>query len=122
VPRAIEILESMEQSRVSDYAFPGQKSGRPLSLMAFTMQMRRLEAGEYTVHGFRSAFRDWAGDQTNVPREIAEAALAHSVGDATERAYRRGDALAKRRDLMESWAAHCAGGGTADGEKKSTRR
>jgi integrase len=122
VPRAIEILESMEQSRVSDYAFPGQKSGRPLSLMAFTMQMRRLDAGEYTVHGFRSAFRDWAGDQTNVPREIAEAALAHSVGDATERAYRRGDALAKRRDLMESWAAHCAGGGTADGEKKSTRR
>ncbi|NGO51639.1 tyrosine-type recombinase/integrase [Allomesorhizobium camelthorni] len=60
-----------------------------------------------TVHGFRSAFRDWAGDCTDFPREVAEAALAHAVGDATERAYRRGDALAKRRELMNDWAVYC---------------
>ena len=108
VPRAVEILEYMARIRVSDYVFPGQKPGRPLSLMAFEMQMRRLEADAFTVHGFRSAFRDWAGDQTNFPREVAEAALAHTVGDATERAYRRSDALAKRRSLMEEWAAYCS--------------
>jgi integrase len=57
-----------------------------------------------TVHGFRSAFRDWAGNETHFPREVAEAALAHVIGDAAERAYRRGDALEKRRALMEAWA------------------
>jgi hypothetical protein len=57
-----------------------------------------------TVHGFRSAFRDWAGDETAFPREIAEAALAHQVGSAVERAYRRGSALVKRRQLMQAWA------------------
>ena len=68
------------------------------------MVMRRTGAGEFTVHGFRSAFRDWAGERTNFPREVAEAALAHVVGNETERAYRRGDALEKRRALMEAWA------------------
>jgi hypothetical protein len=57
-----------------------------------------------TVHGFRSAFRDWAGERTHFPREVAEAALAHLVGDAVERAYRRGDALEKRRKLMDAWS------------------
>jgi integrase len=60
-----------------------------------------------TVHGFRAAFRDWCGERTNFPREVAEAALAHVVGDATERAYRRGDALDKRRQLMEAWGRFC---------------
>jgi hypothetical protein len=73
--------------------------------MALAMTMRRLGVGQFTAHGFRSAFRDWAGDETQFPREVAEAALAHAVGDETERAYRRGDALAKRRDLMEAWAS-----------------
>jgi integrase len=59
---------------------------------------------DVTVHGFRSAFRDWAGERTHFPREVAEAALAHLVGDAVERAYRRGDALEKRRELMDAWA------------------
>ena len=85
------------------YVFPGRLPHQPLSPMALAMAMRRL-AGEYTVHGFRSAFRDWAGDQTSFPREVAEAALAHAVGDETERAYRRGDALDKRLALMEAWA------------------
>jgi integrase len=60
-----------------------------------------------TVHGFRSAFRDWCGEVTSFPSELAEAALAHVAGDATERAYRRGDALEKRRKLMEAWANFC---------------
>ena len=60
-----------------------------------------------TVHGFRSAFRDWAGEETGFPREIAEQALAHATGDATERAYRRADALEKRRGLMTAWSNYC---------------
>jgi integrase len=88
--------------------FPGQKPGRPMSNMAIEMLLRRLAAKHCTVHGFRSTFRDWAGECTHYPREIAEAALAHAVGDETERAYRRGDALARRRDLMEAWANYCA--------------
>jgi hypothetical protein len=60
-----------------------------------------------TVHGFRSAFRDWAGDRTAFPREIAEAALAHVAGDAMEQAYRRSGALEKRRQMVEAWATHC---------------
>jgi integrase len=75
--------------------------------MAFEMLMRRMKV-EVTAHGFRSSFRDWAGEVSSFPREVAEAALAHTVGDATERAYRRGDALAKRRTLMDAWAAYCA--------------
>jgi integrase len=69
--------------------------------------LRLLGRTGITVHGFRSTFRDWAAEQTNCPREIAEHALAHSVGDMTERAYRRGDALTKRRSLMEAWAKYC---------------
>jgi integrase len=69
---------------------------------------RRLGVAQYTAHGFRSAFRDWCGEHTNFPREVAEAALAHSVGDKSEQAYRRGDALSKRRKLMHAWAAYCS--------------
>ena len=75
--------------------------------MALAMMLRQCGRKDVTVHGFRSAFRDWAAEETQAPREIAEAALAHAVGDAIERAYRRGDALAKRRILMEEWAAYC---------------
>ena len=63
--------------------------------------------GDLTTHGFRSTFRDWCGDCTEFPREVAEAALAHAVGDKAEAAYRRSDALEKRRKLMEAWAAYC---------------
>ena len=93
--------------------FPGGKPGKPLSVMALDMQMRRLKS-EMTVHGFRSSFRDWAGEETAFPREVAEAALAHTVGDATERAYRRADALEKRRKLMEAWASFVGGGDGAN--------
>ena len=71
------------------------------------MVLRRMGVTDATVHGFRSSFRDWAGDQTSFPREVAEAALSHAVGDETELAYRRNDALAKRRKLMDAWARFC---------------
>lgn len=112
-PRALAILEDMAKLRPKeaspgDHVFPGQKPKRPLSVMTLEMLLRRMKRDDITTHGFRSTFRDWAGEKTHFPREIAEAALAHVVGDATERAYRRGDALAKRRKLMEAWAAYCA--------------
>jgi integrase len=104
--RAMVIVEQMKKVCTSDYLFPGYRQGRPLSATALAMVLRRMHV-PVTVHGFRSAFRDWCGETTNFPREVAEAALAHVVGDATERAYRRGDALEKRRKLLEAWAAYC---------------
>jgi hypothetical protein len=71
------------------------------------MVLHRMKVESATVHGFRSGFRDWCGEATSIPREVAEAALAHVAGDATERAYRRGDALEKRRGVMEAWAGFC---------------
>ncbi|MDX0513334.1 DUF4102 domain-containing protein [Sinorhizobium medicae] len=105
--RALAIVKVLYETRISDFVFPGQREKKPLSNMAFEMLMRRMSAGASTVHGFRSAFRDWAGDCTSFPREVAEQALAHRVGDATERAYRRADALDKRRKLMKAWEGHC---------------
>lgn len=106
--RALEILKQLAEVRTSEFVFPGQKRGRPLSVMALEMVLRRMKLENVTVHGFRSSFRDWAGECTSFPREIAEAALAHTVGDQTERAYRRGDALEKRRKLMDAWASFLA--------------
>jgi integrase len=109
-PRANEVLEQLKTAGQSqDLAFPGSKPDKPLSNMVFLMALRRMEK-PVTAHGFRSAFRDWAGETTSFPREIAEAALAHVSGDATERAYRGGDALEKRRGLMEAWTAFCEPG------------
>jgi integrase len=105
--RALAILEKLAEAKISDFVFAGQRPGKPLSGMALEMVLRRMKIEGVTVHGFRSAFRDWAGNETHFPREIAEAALAHVAGDATERAYRRGDALEKRRALMAAWANHC---------------
>jgi integrase len=79
---------------------PGQRLDKPLSNMVLEMVLRRMGVHGATVHGFRSSFRDWCGEETNFPREIAEAALAHVTGDKAERAYGRGDALEKRRQLM----------------------
>lgn len=107
-PPAMEVLSQAEAIRTSDYIFPGPRHGKPLSNMALAMLMRRLKASSFTVHGFRSSFRDWAGEKTTFPREVAEAALSHVVGDETERAYRRGDALEKRRKMMTSWAGYLA--------------
>ena len=94
--RALAILCEAEKVRRGDFVFPGQRGDQPLSEMALELILRRMHVKPYTVHGFRSSFRDWAGECTSFPREIAEAALAHAVGDKVERAYRRGDALERR--------------------------
>lgn len=80
---------------------------KPLSDMSLTAVLRRMERSDITVHGFRSSFRDWAAEETDFPRDMAEMALAHTVGNAVEAAYRRGDMLEKRRHMMAEWAKHC---------------
>jgi len=85
------------------YLFRGAKAGEPLSNMSMDRVLRIMDV-DVTVHGFRSTFKDWAEDTTGFSSGVIEAALAHLVGDETERAYRRGDALEKRRRLMEAWA------------------
>jgi len=104
VPRAVEIIREASAASNSDYIFGGHRHGRPLSPTAVTMTLKRL-AADATVHGFRSSFADWRGDATHFSRELAEAALAHLIGDEVERAYRRGDALERRREMMEEWTA-----------------
>jgi integrase len=102
--RALAILDAMRTGSTGQLVFPSARGDRPLSTMAMEMILRRMKIENATVHGFRSSFRDWAGECTGFPREIAEAALAHTIGNEVERAYRRGDALEKRRELMEAWA------------------
>jgi integrase len=105
--RAVDILQRLNEARTGDFVFPGRTPSKPLSGMAMEMLLRRMNMDDVTVHGFRSAFRDWAGNETDFARELAEAALAHVIGDKAEQAYRRGDALEKRRALMEAWATWC---------------
>lgn len=106
--RALAILAEMASVRTSPksdaFVFPGGRAGRPLSNMAFRLLLDRMGETGFVPHGFRSSFRDWCGECTPFPREVAEAALAHIVGNAVEQAYRRGDALEKRRELMNAWA------------------
>ena len=83
------------------------RNGKPLSNMAFLMLLRRLGRGDLTAHGFRSTFRTWAAERTNFPREVIEAALAHTIGNKVEAAYQRGDMFEKRRRLMQQWATFC---------------
>jgi integrase len=106
-PAALALLKLLPQNEA--YVFPGQVENKPLSNMSMEMCLRRMGLAHYTVHGFRSSFRDWAGENTEFPRDIAEMALAHTVGSAVERAYRRGDSFTKRRDLMKAWADYCSG-------------
>lgn len=116
--RAIEILEKVKPlgGKPSAFVFPAAKPGTGLSDAAFSALLKRMgkETGALTPHGFRSSFRDWAWEKASYPRELAETALAHVVANETERAYRRGDALAKRRKMMDAWAAFCEPKGRAD--------
>ncbi len=105
--RALAIARLLAETKAGDYVFPRAKPGRPRSVMSMTMVMRRLKQ-PYTVHGFRSAFRDWASEDTNFAREVAEQALAHIIENAVERSYRRSDLFEKHRDLMKAWADYCA--------------
>jgi integrase len=103
-PRCLEILaRARELSGGSLYVFPSRSPERPLSNMVFLMVLRRMGVA-VTAHGFRSAFRDWASERTSFPREVCEMALAHAIPSKTEAAYRRGDLLEKRRELMLAWS------------------
>jgi integrase len=102
---AVTILEGVSQVRSSDWVFPGQRSGKPLSNMAMLTLLKRMKV-DSTVHGFRSSFRDWAAEQTAHAHDVCEMALAHAIPNKAEAAYRRGDLLEKRRQLMEDWSAY----------------
>lgn len=103
---AIALLN--ELPREGDLVFPGAKENTALSDMSLTAVLRRMKRTDITVHGFRSTFRDWCAESTNFPREVCEHALAHSLPDKVEAAYRRGDLLDKRVQLMKAWAEYCA--------------
>jgi len=109
--RAIEIIDG-QKGLDATYVFPGRKSPRsqttkPLSNMAMLQVLKRMKRDDLTTHGFRSTFRDWAAEKTDHPRDVAEMALAHSVEDKVEAAYRRGDLFEKRRQIMDDWMAWC---------------
>ena len=114
--RAMDILDERRQARMSEFVFPGFKRDCPLGNTTMRAVLRRAQA-DSTVHGFRSSFRDWAGDSTAFARDVVEAALAHAIENKTEAAYRRSDALEKRRRLMTAWATYCAS--TSRQEKRS---
>ena len=105
--RAVQLVRGLKRLKHNPHVFPGHGKGQPLSGMAMTMQLRRMNRSDITVHGFRSTFRDWASEQTSFPHETCEHALAHRISDKAEAAYRRGDQFDKRRKLMEAWAAFC---------------
>jgi integrase len=110
--RTLAILKAAKpgseaQESGQQFVFIGGKPGLPLSNMAFLMLLRRMKRDDLTAHGFRSTFRDWCAERTNFPSEVAEMALAHSVSDKVEAAYRRGDMFERRRRLMQQWAGFC---------------
>jgi len=104
---ALAIVKQQAKANVGDFVFPGGKGRKPLSTNALLALLKRMERDDLTAHGFRSTFRDWAAEQTNYARDVAEMALAHTIGDKVEAAYRRGDLFEKRRRMMEDWAKYC---------------
>ena len=112
VSRAVDIIEALgplaadAAGKRDGLIFPSARRGKPLSDMTLSAVLRRMKV-DATVHGFRSSFKDWATEATSFPNELSEAAIAHVTGDKTERAYRRGDALDRRRELMMAWAKFC---------------
>ncbi len=119
--RAIELLEQVKVAGQDEVlVFPSSKHGKPLSNMVFLMMLRRMKL-EVTAHGFRSSFRDWAAEETSFPNFVVEKALAHTIDNKVEAAYRRGDLLKKRRELMEAWASYCDGDSPQRMEKPTRR-
>jgi integrase len=107
---AMTVLKTLPRIEGNPYLFPGTRHGRPLSSMALLQLMRGKgygvggDRGDYVPHGFRSSFRDWSGEVSTFPRDVAEMALAHVIENKVEAAYRRGDPFAKRRQMMQEWA------------------
>jgi integrase len=108
---ALEVLDGMKPLRDDDLIFPSTTRGKPLSVMVFKSLFKRMGQPSITTHGFRSTFRDWCSEVAQVPREVAEAALAHKTGDATEQAYARPDLFDRRVGLMDAWAKYVTGAG-----------
>jgi integrase len=106
--RALAILAEMKAKSTNDFVFPGARYNRPLAPASMDNVLGRMKA-YVTVHGFRSSFKVWATEATSFPNELSEAALAHVTGSQVERAYRRTDALERRRELMRAWEAHIGG-------------
>jgi integrase len=106
---AMRLLEALKPEAMSKHAVIFAVGGAARSNMAMAMLLRRMGRSDITTHGFRSTFRDWAGDATEYPRELVEQALAHTIQNKAERAYRRGTAIERRRQLMEAWASFVAG-------------
>jgi integrase len=107
---ALQIITEMAPGlKDNNFVFPGGNIGCPLSPKALHKVLRRMGIEGATPHGFRSAFRDWAAEETHFPREVCEMALAHTIENKVEAAYRRGDLLEKRRELMNAWSRFCAG-------------
>lgn len=108
VKRSMVIIEDLKSMQLdSPYVFPGTKLQKPMSNMVFLTMLKRMEV-QFTAHGFRSSFRDWVAETTDYPSDLAEMALAHTVKNKVEAAYRRGDMLDRRRTMMESWAEYIA--------------
>jgi integrase len=103
----LAIIDGLAPLKVSEFIFPGSKLDCPLTSLAMLKLLGRMERRDITVHGFRSTFRDWAGDQTAYPKDVAEMALGHAIANQAEAAYRRGDMLERRRRLMDEWAMFC---------------
>ena len=112
-PGAVAILSEVK-GLGNEWLFPAAKGGK-LSTMAMTMLLRRMQV-DVTVHGFRSSFRDWASECTGFTYEVCEMALAHTISNKTDAAYRRRDLFDKRRRLMDDWATYCATTGAAGGK------
>jgi integrase len=105
---SVAALETMVAIRSGDHVFPGRRNvGGPMAEQSMRRLLRRMKRAHLTVHGFRSTFRDWAAERTEFPAEVAEMALAHSVGDKVEAAYRRSDLFERRRQIMEAWSCYC---------------
>lgn len=105
--KALDLLKRQKADYPGELVFPGMKENKPLSDMSLTAVLRRMERNEITVHGFRSSFRDWAAESTGYPNEMVEMALAHTIGNKVEAAYRRGDLFEKRRHMMQTWSDFC---------------
>jgi integrase len=103
--RAVAILRALP--READFVFPGGRQGTGISSTAMTGLLKSMGRPGVTIHGFRSAFRDWAAETTAYPNHVIEMALAHAIGDKVEASYRRGDLFAKRARLMTDWAKYC---------------
>lgn len=116
VPLTAEVLSLLERLPTREgFLFPGAKKDKSLSNMAMTMVLRKLGRDDLTVHGFRSTFRDWAAETTSHPNMVCEMALAHTIGNAAEAAYRRGDLMERRRMLMTDWANYITAPAQAKG-------